>query len=442
MKIRQISVSGLFEVFDHQIPLNEEGITIIHGPNGFGKTVLLRMIDGLFNEDYSIFEAVPFKEFSVTFDDGRKLSVEKADRRRREKGIPCFIVMTTARGKRGEPFPVLARAIKGKELERTLARLQHMVEGTKYDEEQERLEERAKVLPAWLKELRDIIHVNLINTQRLEMLYLEKPSQYGVTRVRRLELSYLEKASSYGIEAKSTPTIREYSREMATRIQVTLAQYAAHSQELDRTFPIRILQQEMESSLSAEMLTQKLIELEEKRAKLTRLGFLDPEKDNGSLSPQEAARKLDVLSVYVRDMEQKLRVFDEMAARIELFLEIVNHRFLYKKMTINREKGFLFTTHNGKQLEPESLSSGEQHELVLLYEMLFKVRPNSLILIDEPEISLHVAWQTQFLRDLKKLVDLSGFSVILATHSPQLISDRWDLTVELKGPPLEAIPHA
>jgi predicted ATP-binding protein involved in virulence len=71
---------------------------------------------------------------------------------------------------------------------------------------------------------------------------------------------------------------------------------------------------------------------------------------------------------------------------------------------------------------------------VLLYQLLFKVKPNSLILIDEPELSLHVAWQKQFLRDLQEITKLASFDILLATHSPQIIHDRWDLTVELKEP--------
>ncbi|MEC4867623.1 MAG: AAA family ATPase, partial [Jaaginema sp. PMC 1078.18] len=103
------------------------------------------------------------------------------------------------------------------------------------------------------------------------------------------------------------------------------------------------------------------------------------------------------------------------------------------------EKGFVFSTRynnsltNSKQLLPTELSSGEQHELVLLYELLFKVEPNSLVLIDEPELSLHVGWQVQFLKDLQEIVKLANLDILMATHSPDIIQDRWDLTVELKG---------
>jgi predicted ATP-binding protein involved in virulence len=69
-----------------------------------------------------------------------------------------------------------------------------------------------------------------------------------------------------------------------------------------------------------------------------------------------------------------------------------------------------------------------------MYELLFKVPPQSLILIDEPELSLHVAWRKRFIEDLSSIIELGGFSALIATHSPQIINNRWDLTVNLSGP--------
>ena len=38
MRITKVLVKKLFGIFDHEIPLNQDSrITIIHGPNGFGK---------------------------------------------------------------------------------------------------------------------------------------------------------------------------------------------------------------------------------------------------------------------------------------------------------------------------------------------------------------------------------------------------------------------
>ena len=59
--------------------------------------------------------------------------------------------------------------------------------------------------------------------------------------------------------------------------------------------------------------------------------------------------------------------------------------------------------------------------------------PQSLVLIDEPELSLHVGWQVNFLKDLQEVTKLADLDIMMATHSPDIIQDRWDLTVELRG---------
>ena len=83
-------------------------------------------------------------------------------------------------------------------------------------------------------------------------------------------------------------------------------------------------------------------------------------------------------------------------------------------------------------MELNQLSSGEQHEVVLLYELIFNARQNTLVLIDEPELSLHVTWQKEFLTDLIKIISLQNIQVLIATHSPTIINDRWDLVYNLE----------
>jgi predicted ATP-binding protein involved in virulence len=224
-----------------------------------------------------------------------------------------------------------------------------------------------------------------------------------------------------------------YSEELASAIAGTLTKYAELSQSLDRTFPVRLVRQSASLGLTKLEIAERLSEFEAKRKRLIESGLLGQEIDPHFEVPQSIDEtRASVLSVYVRDVQEKLAVFDALAAKIDLFKSIINRRFNHKNMAISKENGITFTTDSGQPLHATSLSSGEQHEVVMLYELLFKVRPDSLILIDEPEISLHVAWQEEFLRDLQEMTQLSSFDVLIATHSPQIISDRWDLTVELQ----------
>ena len=127
-----------------------------------------------------------------------------------------------------------------------------------------------------------------------------------------------------------------------------------------------------------------------------------------------------------------------MSDRISLFIELVNAKLMYgKQIIITKEKGIQIIDQNTKIKEREKiielsqLSSGEQQEIVLLYRLIFSSNENQLILIDEPEISLHVAWQRQFVDDLKQIIKLNKMNILIATHSPQILNDYWNLTVKL-----------
>jgi ABC-type glutathione transport system ATPase component len=77
------------------------------------------------------------------------------------------------------------------------------------------------------------------------------------------------------------------------------------------------------------------------------------------------------------------------------------------------------------------LSSGEQEEIILLYELLFIAPDESLILLDEPETSLHVSWQQMIIEDLHKIAELKQHNYIISTHSPDIIGGNLNLTKDL-----------
>jgi predicted ATP-binding protein involved in virulence len=139
------------------------------------------------------------------------------------------------------------------------------------------------------------------------------------------------------------------------------------------------------------------------------------------------------LEIYVRDAIKKLDVFNSLRARLDLFKELIEKRFIDKTLHIDRESGVKIVSKTGLGVPLDKLSSGEQHQLILVFDLLFEVSPNSLILIDEPELSLHVAWQKSFIDSLRRIIALNAFDVLLATHSPAVVAKHFDLAVEL-GP--------
>ena len=76
-----------------------------------------------------------------------------------------------------------------------------------------------------------------------------------------------------------------------------------------------------------------------------------------------------------------------------------------------------------KNLSVSSLSSGELNIITILYNLIFKTTRNSIVLIDEPEVSLHIAWQQSFAYLVKDIMKINpGMQVIIASHSPFLTS--------------------
>jgi predicted ATP-binding protein involved in virulence len=453
MRIQQIAVHGLFGIFNHVIPLNtDERITIMHGPNGFGKTAILRILNSFFNSRYSELRSIPFDSFQVLFDDKKVVEIKRELRNHQEKEKiditfclrhPETEELSFTLGRTRVPpdidFPIgiLDDVVPG--LERVDARRWLYLPTEEFLSLNEVVERFSDSLPTrlrvpdlkkepeWLKDLKNTIHIRLIESQRLLNLV---PSGYSSSRAYRGKPSMLS-------------TVSAYSEELAKLMQDKFKEYGTTSQSLDRTFPLRVVKQQPSADVKDDQLRQQLDELESTRSRLIEVGLLDKEEDSEfqiqSQDIDESTKK--ALSVYVEDVEKKLNVFTETAKKIDLLRRIINNKFeySYKEINFGKDKGFIFTTlhkslSNSNKLLPTDLSSGEQHELVLLYELLFKVQPNSLVLIDEPELSLHVGWQIQFLKDLKEITQLVDLDVLIATHSPDIIQDRWDLTVELKGP--------
>ncbi len=440
MRINKISVTKLFGVFNHPVSLNmEDRITIIHSPNGFGKTALLRLINGFFNSRYSELLAIPFAEVIIDFDDESYLQITKSidtSEDKKNKTLTFYFYKPGAETETFSPNILIdSLAETNVSLDITEERIQSSggIETQTKNSESTALQNLVKALtdltkeltssikvnkePKWLSELKSSIDVHFIETQRL------------------LTPSTVPEAAVDTKHPSMIPSVNIYSQELVEEIQAKLAEYGALSQSLERTFPARIFNNKAPSYLTEETLRNKLNEIEEKRSRLRETGLLDKDENPDFQVEQniDGVTK-NILSVYVEDVEQKLMVFKELATKIELFKGIIKQRFLYKNMSISKENGFTFTTPDGKPLSPTDLSFGEQHELVMLYELLFKVQPNSLVLIDEPELSLHIAWQIEFLKDLRAIIKLANFDVLLATHSPDLIDDSWDLTVELQGP--------
>jgi predicted ATP-binding protein involved in virulence len=88
MRLKKFVVTGLFGLFDHEIPLRlEDRITIIHAPNGYGKTVILKLISNFFGGSLLIYRQVEFEKIQFEFDDGSIATITQRTPERK-KSVP------------------------------------------------------------------------------------------------------------------------------------------------------------------------------------------------------------------------------------------------------------------------------------------------------------------------------------------------------------------
>jgi len=109
---------------------------------------------------------------------------------------------------------------------------------------------------------------------------------------------------------------------------------------------------------------------------------------------------------------------------ISNFIEIVNRFFENKKLIFRRENYqnvfelMYADKHTTNNLS--SLSSGER-QIATIFYAISQLNSQGIVLMDEPEISLHLDWQRSILRNISQM--LAAEQIIACTHSPAIGGD-------------------
>ena len=116
-----------------------------------------------------------------------------------------------------------------------------------------------------------------------------------------------------------------------------------------------------------------------------------------------------------------------------VFLDIVNRLFNNKEVYLNERNQLSVRLLDGNAIPITRLSAGEKQVMIIFYRLLFHTKHGTLAIVDEPEISLHVSWQQRMGSLFLDISRTREIQLLVATHSPQIIHDRWDLAKELKA---------
>lgn len=441
-QVARITIDGLFGLYNHVIPLNKtDRITIVHGPNGVGKTVLFKLTDALLNMRLLELLKYPFQRFEVLFTNGVRIEV-MGGQQDTPKTIAQYENDKRVGGKISLAPQELKKWLKNRPIPFSVEQSFHerLIENWFDIQQKDTFNLKGIDMDLYVQEdifreagLYSDVSSHLIATQRL--IRFDKSKSSKPSFVRGIRPSWTEENEPVLVE-----TVLSYSRELSKSIESTLTEYGRKSQELDQSFPKRLLQGLIKNFTESEI-RERMKSVYARQERLQQLGLMAEAPQAQEIEGQLDDSKRPVMAVYLSDMDKKLQVLEGLADKIEILLTQVNEQFVNKKLVLNEKHELAVRTSQGEDLPVSVLSSGEQHQIVLVYDLLFHVKPNTLVMIDEPELSLHMDWQERFIGNLEKIIAVSNIDIVLATHSPYIVHGHNDLLVPLSADPV-AITHS
>jgi len=139
---------------------------------------------------------------------------------------------------------------------------------------------------------------------------------------------------------------------------------------------------------------------------------------------QPQIQRIDKLIEYNQTYQSEI---EKLYEPLEKLIKIINQFFSEskKEVLIDSQGEVTIKFKNGKEAKLYELSSGEKQIITMLghlifFEERFKKKPG-IFIIDEPEVSLHLAWQEIFVESILEASPNTQF--ILATHSPAITGD-------------------
>lgn len=369
--LRKLDIEKLFGTFSYSLDFinpERDALKFITGPNGYGKTTILAFINSLCKQELAIFWNTPFESLKFFFDEATLELKQKISYREADD----------------EDYGIV----------------------------------KDKVFLTIIFSLRDSTETKIIDLNEND----------GITD-NRLNL-FLSSLSSCFVKDKrledNSPSgknsvVKANARDLATRLNGI--QSAIMSAQNISTMRFDSKPEKDDYDVRRKNILPKL-EL------LKSFGLFKDEQFPKAFQSEIAV----IQDAYLVSLEQMTAKVASSIDNLNLFSDIISHSgFVNKKMEIDPRFGYRFVVENDVQeiLDLECLSSGEQHLLVMAYELLFKAFDDSIVLIDEPEMSFHLMWQLNFMNDLKAIVKQRGAQAIVSTHSPQTFNMDWGYAVDL-----------
>lgn len=427
--VKRIIIDGLYDIYDYDITFDRGDITLLTGPNGYGKTTILNIVKNALDVNLWYFYNLLFVSIRIVWSDDTVLILKRTPvtPERKEQlffddgNIAIFSdkveyeVKVTHVNKEGKSLD--STTLNSHRLSSLLDRCYHGTARREFSMGIKGLLENTSRLSFYDKELRSGFG---------ELRLFARQSNYMFVQAQRIFEPIKDSRHDY-VDTEEIYTITKLAEKVKDMYGEEQRKYVEKSQQIDSTF----IQRQIENSHSAytrEQYQKKLDDLKLKIANFEKYGLLDKynlvEDYNDSLGM--------VLSMHIDDMNDKFSVYDKFYDKLERFDKFVSGKGLSNKtMKLDSENGITFMSDSGRVIPLYKLSSGEQNLVILYYRLVFETNNETLVLMDEPENSIHIEWLKEMLNDYLETVDKLKCQMIIATHSIPFIDGHWDIAYDL-----------
>ena len=442
--IRRISMTNLFGMYDYNLAISgdtskTEKIFILYGDNGSGKTTILKLAFHLLAPESrkghkSTVALIPFEHFEIELQDNTKVCADRPKGQligsfsmgikspsRKEKKVEFIAnednIIRPVSKKHDEQIREFLNALSKLDIslymlsdDRTIhfAGWERRVPAP-YDNDMEfdnELIYSKTELPARIQ------HRLQIDPEIIAQRLLEKS-------IRRAEMWIQGKAmrsSSIG-ESSITTIYNEILRRIVSQSRDESLDYTASKKSIEK----------------------RVKKLESQCKEFAQYGLLP--KFSGkeilaavsSAPPSHTSIIVNVLNPYLDSLKKKLETMSEVYKRVDSFVSIINRFLTNKKLAFDLHSGIAITANDGTFIEPAMLSSGERHLFLLFCNSLVAVDRPSILMIDEPEISLNIKWQRRLLASLLECSGDSPVQYLFATHSIELLAQHRGQVAKLEN---------
>lgn len=432
MKIKSIKVEKLFLQFNYTLDFDKQGdINIISGPNGYGKSTLLRIIYNLFTLNFYYFFQIPFKSITYVFENDLIITIDKKNT---ETLISLHVSsdvdenwdvilseeLFISTNERKDAIEIRKRSIEEKIISLGYKRQEGDVwlnaQGDRCFHASEILSKYPDIIEMFFKERSGL----LMTLYSSNILFLKD---------NRLFYSSFEKTKNSNVSLSvEKPVVDRIASELKMKLSDVKKLLAEKFQEAQKNI-IDSITQGKSQPFTEDNYIQRVKILNANLKKLNSFGLV--EKMDIPVKWNEDNSKY--LSITLLEYEKTIQDSKDILHKLALFQMILSKsEFVNKNILIHESYGFKFVCEKENYFIPNrALSSGEQHKLIILYELIFKTSRGMMVLIDEPELSNHVIWQLSFIDEIKQVSEKLDLQFIIATHSPQIIDERWELVTDL-----------